>query len=48
MAIKTFPYAVIYDGILYPANTKVDVKETAETNEKKAVNKNDKGTGRKA
>lgn len=50
MAIKTFPYAVIYEGKLYTANTPIKVKdqETDKKPTKKAVTKNDKGTGRKA
>ena len=27
MAIKKFPHAVIYDGVFYPANTEIIVKE---------------------
>ena len=30
MAVKTFPYAVIYDGVFYPANTEITVKEVKE------------------
>ena len=55
MAIKTFPYAVIYDGILYSANTPIKIneaktegKESSEPTPKKAVTKNDKGTSRKS
>ena len=46
MAIKTYPHAVIYKGVLYPANTPIEVKQEAEP--KEAVKKNDKGTSRKA
>ena len=54
MAVKTFPYAVIYKGKLYAANTEIiDESVVEEENEaikpnKKAVNKNDKRAGRKA
>ena len=54
MAIKTFSYAVIYNGKLYSAGEPVEINEPAPVeNEaskptKKAVVKNDKGTGRKA
>lgn len=46
MAIKTYPHAVIYDGIYYPANTEIKVKEEKPT--ETVVKKNDKGTSRKA
>lgn len=49
MAVKTFPYAVIYEGKFYPPNTKITVKEeVSEPAPKKAVSKNDKRTTRKA
>lgn len=51
MAVKTFPYAVIFNGTFYPANTEIPVveeKEPAKPTSKKAVSKNDKGTDRKA
>ena len=50
MAIKTFPHAVIYNGVFYPANTPVDMKESepVKPTEKKAVEKDDKRAGRKA
>lgn len=52
MATKKFPYAVVYNGKFYPANTPIvdetEVKETSTPTEKKAVNKNDKRTSRKA
>lgn len=38
MATKTFPYAVIYGGKLYPANTPVEIKK-AKAEEKKAEEK---------
>ena len=46
MAIKTFPYAVIWNGEIVPPNT--PIKETVAKNEtvkpaKKAVKKNDDG-----
>ena len=54
MATKTFPYAVIYDGKLYSANTPIKIKEevkveqkTAKTT-KKAVTENDEGTSQEA
>lgn len=54
MANKTFPYAVIYDGKFYPANTPIKVAEpekkeqVAKPTNKKAVTNDDKGTSRKA
>ena len=53
---KIFDHAVIYNGVFYPANTPIEVKDVKTTNEKnseddtpkkptkKAVGKNDKGT----
>lgn len=35
MAIKKFPYAVIYGGKLIPANTPVDIKKEEKKDEKK-------------
>ena len=41
MAIKTFPYAVIYHGVFYPANTPIEeseaVVEEPENTESEAV-----------
>lgn len=50
MAGKTFPYAVIFNGKFYPANTEIQLEEKVPTAPatKKAVSKNDKGTSRKA
>lgn len=49
MATKKFPHAVIYNGTLYAANTEIVVKDAEEKDAaKKAVTKNEKGTGRKA
>lgn len=54
MAVKTFPYTVIYNGKLYRAGEPVETTETVSTEQeksqptKKAVTKNDKGTSRKA
>lgn len=31
--VKTFDHAVIYNGVLYPANTPIEVKEKAVTEE---------------
>jgi hypothetical protein len=30
MATKKYPHAVIYNGVFYPANTEIEVKEKAE------------------
>ena len=42
---KTYPHAVIYNGVFYPANTPIEVvekkQETAAKTTKKAVKKND-------
>jgi len=38
MATKTFPYAVIYGGKFYPANTPVEVK-SKKAEDKKAEDK---------
>ena len=50
MAIKTFPYAVIWNGAIVPANTPIEIsepnKEAAEP--KKAVKKNDGRANRKS
>lgn len=43
---KTFDHAVIYGGILYPANTPVDFAEAKKPEEE--VNSNDKRTSRKS
>lgn len=55
MAQKTFPYSVIYNGVLYAANAPIEVKEQKATAPKagatkkptkKAGVKNDEGTSR--
>lgn len=40
---KTYDHAVIYGGKFYPANTPIEIKETAKAEKptKKAVDKND-------
>lgn len=57
MAIKTFPYAVIFDGKLHLPHTPIEVEEekkpevkseSAQPTEKKAVVKNDRRTGKKS
>ena len=53
MATKKFPYAVIYNGKRYAANTEIVVEETeekkpAKTTTKKAVVKDDNRASRKA
>lgn len=52
MAVKTFPYAVIYNGKFYKANAEIIVESDEEKKviepDKKAVVKNDKRTSRKA
>lgn len=41
---KVFDYAVIYNGVFYPANTPIEDKEP----EKEAVTKSDKRTSKKS
>lgn len=48
MAIKNFPYAVIWNGKFIPANTPVQEEVKANEPKKKAVRKNDKRTNRKS
>lgn len=50
---KTFDHAVIYGGVLYPANTPIEITELKKesTEEKKSeeeVNANDKRASRKS
>lgn len=54
---KTFDHAVIYNGVLYSANTPIEFAEPKEESEKeivedkepeKEVTANDKSTGRKS
>lgn len=51
--IKTFDHAVIYGGVLYPANTPIEIAEPKKKADKKKepekeVNANDKETSRKS
>ena len=46
METVKFDHAVIYNGVLYPANTPIEVK--TEKPEKKAVVENDKRTNKGA
>lgn len=51
--IKTFDHAVIYGGVLYPANTPIEIAEPKKEADKekepdKEVNANDKETSRKS
>lgn len=39
MATKTYPYAVIWNGEVVPANTPIEVKEEVDTSEKAAKNR---------
>ena len=49
MTSKTYPHAVIADGVFYPTGTPVPVKTAPKTEAKKAARKSaNKGTGRKA
>lgn len=41
---KTFDHAVIYNGVLYPANTPIKVKEVKTEAPKKGGAKNDNTT----
>lgn len=46
MATVKFDHAVIYNGVLYPADTEIAVKEPKDKEE--VVTENDKGTGKRA
>ena len=53
MAVKKFPYAVIYNGKFYPANAEIVVegtrkKEAVKAPAKKGGDQNEEGTSRKA
>ena len=50
MAKKTYPHAVIYGGVLYPANTPIEIKKPKadEPTSEEAVKKDDEGTSRKS
>lgn len=45
MTTKTFPHAVIYKGVFYPANTPIKVQDEQKDEEVKEVQ--DKPRGRK-
>lgn len=48
MAKKTFPYAVIWNGEIIPANTPIEIVEDDKKTTKTGGEKDDKGTGRKS
>ena len=45
--IKTFDHAVIYNGVLYPANTPIEVKEAKAVTEETTATETPKTTAKK-